>query len=107
MQHAGDASAAAVTRPTGSTHHKASVTALNRITATSKRANGTGSRPGFSRTSQLRVKLGIMRPPMTAISSTVAAMPTRLPYSALPRTMRLQMKGDVAGEQQRHHGDHS
>ena len=36
----------------------------------SKRPNGTGRRPGFSRASQLRVKLGTMRPPISVISIT-------------------------------------
>jgi hypothetical protein len=44
----------------------------------SKRANGTGRRPGFSRTSQLRVKLGMMRPPISEISSTTTAIPPRM-----------------------------
>ena len=50
----------------------------------SKRANGTGSRPGFSLTSQFRVKLGMIRPPISEISSTTTAMPARMPYSAAP-----------------------
>ena len=53
-------------------------------TMVSKRPNGTGRRPGFSRTSQLRVKLGTMRPPISAISSTTTAMPARMAMSALP-----------------------
>jgi len=51
---------------------------------TSKRLNGAGSRPGFSRTSQLRVKLGVMRPPISEISNTTTAMPIRMPVSATP-----------------------
>ena len=47
----------------------------------SKRPNGTGKRPGFSRTSQLRVKLGMMRPPISEISNTTTAMPMRMPAS--------------------------
>ena len=39
---------------------------------------------GFSRTSQLRVKLGMMRPPISEISSTTTAMPIWIPTSAAP-----------------------
>ena len=46
---------------------------------TSKVPNGAGRRPGFSRTSQLRVKLGMMRPPTSMISIMVAAIPKRMP----------------------------
>ena len=49
-----------------------------------KRPNGAGSRPGFSLASQLRVKLGTMRPPISITSRIVAAMPSRIPYSAAP-----------------------
>jgi hypothetical protein len=44
-----------------------------------------GKRPGFSLTSQLRVKLGMMRPPISEISITTTAMPTRMLVSAAPR----------------------
>lgn len=40
---------------------------------------GAGRRPGFSRTSQLRVKLGTMRPPTSMMRATAAAMPSRCP----------------------------
>ncbi len=55
-----------------------SATALATMTIASKRPNGTGRRPGFSRASQLRVKLGTMRPPISVISITTAASPTRM-----------------------------
>jgi hypothetical protein len=93
-------SVAAVSCPKGCAVHSASIAALQPITATSKRPNGVGSRPGFSRTSQLRVKLGIIRPPITTMSKTIAAMPMRAPYSAVPLDMGLDMKRDVAGEEQ-------
>ena len=72
----------------------------------SKRANGTGSRPGFSFTSQLRVKLGMMRPPIREISSTTTAMPTRIPVSAAPLKCASRWKATLppAAEDQ---GDHA
>ena len=45
---------------------------------------GAGKRPGFSRASQLRVKLGMIRPPISEISITTTAIPMRMLMSAAP-----------------------
>ena len=52
---------------------------------TSKRPKGLGMRPGLPRASQLRVKLGTTRPPISVISRMTAATPARTEKSALPR----------------------
>ncbi|MGY4356519.1 hypothetical protein ACVW0J_003012 [Bradyrhizobium sp. i1.7.7] len=75
---------APVTVFSGATIHAISANALNPIIAPSKRPNGTGRRPGLNLTSQLRVKLGMMRPPISEISSTTTPMPTRMLTSAAP-----------------------
>ena len=51
----------------------------SRIAAMSQRSAGAGSAPGFMRASQLRVKLGMMRPPISEISRISAARPMRTP----------------------------
>ena len=58
------------------------------------------ARPGFSRASQLRVKLGTMRPPISVISSTTAAMPSADAVVGRAGEVRFEMKRDVAGRQQ-------
>ena len=68
----------------GATIQNTSATAPKATASMSKRANGIGSRPGFSRTSQLRVKLGMMRPPISEIRRTTTAIPTRMLISAAP-----------------------
>ena len=70
------------------------------ITTMSKRPNGTGSRPGFSRASQLRVKLGTIRPPISVISMITTASPTRVLYVGRAGEMRFEMECDVAGREQ-------
>jgi hypothetical protein len=63
----------------GAAIQAASATAPRRIAATSQRSAGAGSAPGFMRASQLRVKLGMMRPPISVISRISAARPMRTP----------------------------
>ena len=65
----------------------------------------TGSRPGFSRTSQLRVKLGMMRPPISEISSTTTAMPTRMLILGCALEVGLEMERHVAEEQHQDQDD--
>lgn len=64
-RHAWQVAAAAMSSPevllSGITVHVPSAATEMAIDATSKRSKGAGSLPGFSRTSQLRVKLGMMR----------------------------------------------
>src|SRR5579872_5821917 len=54
------------------------------IAMASNRPKGVGSRPGPRRASQLRVKLGTMRPPIKLTSVTTSAMPARVETSARP-----------------------
>jgi hypothetical protein len=58
--------------------------ALDPTVAMSKRPNGDGNRPGGRLASQLRVKLGMILPPISAISVITTAMPVRVAYSANP-----------------------
>ena len=58
--------------------------ALSPIVIMSKRPNGVGRRPGPRLASQLRVKLGMTRPPISAIRVITTAMPARVEYSASP-----------------------
>ena len=69
----------AVARCSGATIQLAKDRPLPSITATSKRLNGVGNRPARRFASQLRVKLGMIRPPMSIMSRMVAAMPMRVP----------------------------
>jgi hypothetical protein len=80
--------AASSSRPvsllSGRKAHAASAAAERAIATMSNRLNGTGRRPGFSRASQLRVKLGMMRPPMIVISRIAAPIPSLRPMSEIP-----------------------
>ncbi len=71
----------------GNTIHETSASTLLPIATASNRENDTGSRPGLFRVSQLWVKLGTIRPPTNEMSATIAAIPRRAPYSALPYRM--------------------
>ena len=68
----------------GNTIHETSASTLAPIAIASNLKNDIGSRPGLFRVSQLSVKLGTIRPPTNEMSATMAAMPRRAPYSALP-----------------------
>ena len=63
----------------GSAIQSASAAAPAAIAAMSKRPSGCGRRPGFMRTSQLRVKLGTMRPPISMMRTITAAIARRGP----------------------------
>ena len=68
-----------VTAASGNPTQSASEARLTAIETTSKRENGAGNRPFSWRASQLRVKLGTMRPPTSEISMMMAAIPIRMP----------------------------
>ena len=77
-------SAPATKRPEGTMLHAIMAQTPATIAMASKRPKGTGSRPGSRRASQLRVKLGTIRPPITQTSVTTRPMPARYEYSAIP-----------------------
>ena len=56
-----------------------SANALMTIATMSNCENGTGNRPGLLRVSQLLVKLGTIRPPISEIIRMTAAMAMRVP----------------------------
>ena len=70
----------------GAAIHDSSALAAMAIAATSKRSSGAGSFVPPARFSQLYVKLGVILPPTNMMSPTIAAMPSRRPYSGAPRT---------------------
>ena len=76
--------AAATNRPAGTAIQIASAMLLAAIARASNRPNGTGIRPSGRRASQLRVKLGTIRPPIRPTSVTTSAMPARVDTSARP-----------------------
>ena len=91
--------------PSGCAIHSARVAALKPITATSKRANGAGSRPGFSRASQLRVKLGNDAAADHHEEQHHGGDAYADAIFCAAADMRLEMKRDIAGEQQRDQAD--
>ena len=63
----------------GATTQAAKATAEKAMVTISKRPNDRGSRPGFTRTIQLWVKLGMIRPPIRQISKSTADNASRMP----------------------------
>ncbi len=76
-----------------------------RLTA-SKRANGCGTRPGLTRTIQLWVKLGTMRPPISITSISAAAMRDADAVVGRSAQHDFGVEHDVAGDQNRQHPEH-
>ncbi len=64
--------------------HRASATPETISVAISNRLNETGRRADPIRNSQVWVKLGTMRPPISMMSPISAATPTRLAALAVP-----------------------
>ena len=76
-------------KASGSTAQLSTATSEPAMVSRSTMPNGAGNGPGPRLASQLRVKLGTIRPPISTISMTITAMPSRqpaAPVSAQPRT---------------------
>src|SRR5215831_13009633 len=83
----------------------ASASALTPSATASKRENGRGSRPGLFRTSQLWVKLGTIRPPISMIKGDRGRDADADAVVGAAAPDRFGVEHDIAGDQYAEHDE--